>query len=97
MLTGIWDVNTNLEIHYNARTKVIKQVRTINNYDTVWYCKYVIANILSLSRVKTKITVHYNSSQCNQFVVVKPDNEVIFKERKEGLYYHDTSNRMVGT
>jgi hypothetical protein len=35
----------------------------------------------------------YNSGDGKQFIVAKPDKDVVFKQSPAGLYYHDTSNR----
>jgi hypothetical protein len=51
--------------------------------------------ILSVLHVKKRFPIRYDSANGNQFVVVKPDKEIIFNESKEGLYYHDTANRAV--
>jgi hypothetical protein len=85
--------HNSLKIHCNAGTKVASQVATLNNYGTGWYCEDAIANILSLSRVKKRFPIRYDSANGNQCVVVKPDKEIIFNEIKEGLYCHDTANR----
>jgi hypothetical protein len=70
-------------------------VGTLNNYGTVWYSKSVITNILSLLKVKHIFYITYNRKNGNQFVVMKPDTQIIFKESKRGLYYHDTANRAI--
>jgi hypothetical protein len=61
LLMDIWYMNTTLKIHCNTVTNVIKQVVTLNNYGTVWYCEDVISNILSLSQLKKQFPVHYDS------------------------------------
>jgi hypothetical protein len=93
LVTNIGKAHNSLNIHCNAGMKVVIQVATMNNYGTVWYCKDAIKNILSLSHVKKWFRIRYDSANVNQFVVVKPDKEIIFNESKEGLYYHDTANQ----
>jgi hypothetical protein len=84
-----------LKVHCNAGTKIVKHVATLNNYGTVWFNKDGIANILSMSLVKKKFPVRYDSAVGDQFIVSKPDKDVIFAASSSGLYYHDTTNRAV--
>jgi hypothetical protein len=93
LLTNIRPSHTTLKIHCNAGTKEVNQFGTLKNYGTVWYSDGAIANILSLSRVKEKIPITYDSKNDNKFHVVKPDKHVVFKESDSGLYYHDTADR----
>jgi hypothetical protein len=46
-----------------------------------------------LSQVKKKFPITYDSTNDNEFHVIKPDKHVVFKEIESGLYYHDTTNR----
>jgi hypothetical protein len=71
----------------------VNQVFTLKNYGTVWYSDSAIANILSLAQVKKKFPIKYDSTQGNQFVVIKPVRNIVFQESHSGLYYHDTENR----
>jgi hypothetical protein len=91
--TNICPSNTTLKIHFNAGTKEVNQVGTLTNYGTVWYSDSAISNILSLSQVKKKFPITYDSKNKNKFHVIKPDKHVIFKESESGLYCHDTTNR----
>jgi hypothetical protein len=84
-----------LKVHFNAGTKIVKHVATLNNYGTVWFNKDGIANILSMSLIKKKFPVRYDSTVGDQFIVSKPDKDVIFAASSSGLYYHDTTNRAV--
>jgi hypothetical protein len=95
ILTNIRPSHTTLKIHCNAGMKEVNQVGTLKNYGTVWYrdSDSAIANILSLSRVKKKIPITYDSKNNNEFHVIKPDKHVVFKESDSGLYYHDTADR----
>jgi hypothetical protein len=65
----------------------------LRNYGTVWYSKDAIANIMSLSNVKEKYPVRYESQAGNRFVVVKHEKDGMFRQSPAGLYYHDTGNR----
>lgn len=65
----------------------------LKNYGTVCYSDSTITNILSLAQVKKRYPITYDSKNDNQFLVIKPDKHVVFKERKSGLFYHDTMNR----
>jgi hypothetical protein len=82
-----------LKIHCNAGTKEVNQVGTLKNYGTVWYSDSAIANILSLSQVKKKFLIAYNSKNDNELHLIKPNKHVVFKESESGLYYHNSTNR----
>ena len=63
----------------------------------MWFHPDGIANILSLSRVKTKYHITFDSDTTNEFIVHKPDGFTRnFKESSRGLYYHDTSTDVAG-
>jgi hypothetical protein len=93
LLTNILPSDMTLKMHCNAGTKEVNQVGTLKKYGTVWYSDSAIANILSLSQVKRKFPITYDSNNGNEFHVVKPDKHVVFKESESGIYYHDTTNR----
>ena len=58
----------------------------------VWYHPDGIANILSLSKVKEKYRVTFDSNINNQFIVHCPDGtQRIFQQSSRGLYFLDTS------
>ena len=59
----------------------------------IWYCSEGIANILSLSRVKDKFRVTFDSACDNIFHVHKSDKVIKFKEANLCLYYFDTNDR----
>ena len=62
----------------------------------VWYCKSGIANILSLSSVKKRYKVTFDSSVHNTFMVHKIDGTTrIFRKSDRGLYYMDTMDTKV--
>jgi hypothetical protein len=95
LITNICLSSGKLKVHCNAGTKVVRHVSTLRNYGTVWLNKDGIANILSMSLVKKKFPVKYDSAAGDNFVVSKPDKDVIFAGSPSGLYYHDTTNRAV--
>jgi hypothetical protein len=86
LLTNIRLSSTTLKIHCNAGTKEVNQVGTLKNYWTVWYIDSAIANILSLSQVKNKFPITYDSKNDKEFHVIKPDKHIVFKESEIGLY-----------
>ena len=60
----------------------------------MWYYFDGIANILSLSRVKDKYRVTYDSHKDNIFHVHKLDGKVLkFSESTKRLYHFDVNNR----
>jgi hypothetical protein len=79
LLTNIRPSHTTLKIHCNAGTKEVNQVGTLKNYGTVWYSNSAITNIISLSRVKKKFPITYDSKINNEFHVIKPYKHVVFK------------------
>jgi hypothetical protein len=48
-----------------------------------------------MSLVRKTFPVRYDSVAGDQFIVSKPDKDVIFAASRSGLYYHDTTNRAV--
>ena len=71
----------------------------LSGYGWVWYYPQGIANILSLSRVKEKCRVTFDSALDNCFHVHKENGKILkFKEANRRLYYFDTKDRdEVGT
>jgi hypothetical protein len=72
--------------------KVVDQVGTRYNTGTVWYIKDVIDNVLSLAQVNKHFPIRYDTSNGNQFVVLKTETEIIFKEGVSRLYYHNSQD-----
>ena len=60
-------------VHCNSGVKVVDRIGEIPGYGTVWYEPTGIANILSMSRVKNKFRVIFDSEVGNCFKVVLPD------------------------
>jgi hypothetical protein len=89
LMTNINDAGKIINIHFNAGTQCVIDFGTLKNYEEVWYSKDAITNIIFLPRVKERCPVKYDSTNGNQFIVVRPTKEVIFKQSELGLYYHD--------
>ena len=61
-------------------------------YGTVWYHPNGIAHILSLSKVKEKYRVTFDSDKNNQFIVHRTDGtQRVFQQSQRGLHFLDTS------
>jgi hypothetical protein len=73
----------------------VSGIGTLKNYRDIWFIKSLIVNILSLSRLDECYPVNYDSSAGNQYAVQHPTKQVIFKQIKSGIYYHDTGNREI--
>jgi hypothetical protein len=82
-------------IHCNAGTTCVSTIGTLRNHDNMWFSKNVIVNILSLSYLKGRYSVKYDSIDGMQFVVEQPMKKVIFKQSKSGMYYHNAGNREI--
>jgi hypothetical protein len=95
LVTNIMLSSRQLKVHCNAGMKIFRHVATLQNYGTVWFNKDGIANILSMSLLKKKFPVTYDSAKGDYFIVKKPDKDTIFAGSPSGLYYHDTTNRAV--
>jgi hypothetical protein len=92
LVTNIHLSSGSLKVHCNAGTKVVRHVATLRNYGTEWFNEDGIANILSMSLVRKKFPVRNDSVAGDQFIVSKPDKDVIFSASRSGLYYHNTKN-----
>ena len=84
-----------MTIEINGGILKTNQKGYLKNYSDVWYHENAIANILSLSNVKRKYRVTYDSAKENVFIVHKPKELIIFQESPNGLYYHNTIDRNV--
>ena len=72
LLTNIHHVKTTLHIRCNAGVKTKTMRGKLLGYGPVWYFPNGIANILSLSHVKEKIRVTFDSALDSTFYVHKP-------------------------
>jgi hypothetical protein len=97
MLEDIHQVEDEMVIFSNGGSNVTSEMGTLPGYGLVWYDPVGIANIVSLSRVREKYHISFNSDN-NIFVVTKPDGTVFeFKQSESGLYYYDlVSNKHKG-
>jgi hypothetical protein len=95
LLTNIRNAGRIISIHCNAGSTRVSEIGTLKNYGDVWFSKSAISNILSLSKLKERYPVTYDSSAGNQFVVEQPTKKVIFKQSLPGLCYHDTGDRAI--
>ena len=94
LLKNICRAKKNMFIHCTAGVAKTNLVGDLPGYGTVWYHFDGIANILSLSKVKEKYRVTYDSDNNNQFIVHRPDGtQRIFQQSSRGLYFLDTSLR----
>ena len=97
LLKNIRRISQYMYIHCTVGVTRTNLVGELPGYGTVWFHPDGIANILSLSRVKTKYQITFNSDENNEFIVHKPDGSTRnFKESSHGLYYHDTSTAVTG-
>ena len=92
LLKNIRRAKKNMFIHCTAGVAKTNLVGDLPGYGTVWYHPNGIANILSLSRVKDKYRVTFDSDINNQFIVHRHDGtQRIFQQSSRGLYFLDTS------
>jgi len=95
-LTKIHKTDTTLRIRCNAGMKTTNYKGYLTGYGWVWYYPDGIANILSLSRVKDRYRVTFDSATDNCFRVHKDNGKTLkFLEATRRLYYFDTVNREV--
>jgi hypothetical protein len=97
MLKDIHQVDDEMVIALNGGSNVTSEMGMLPGYGLVWYDPVGIANIVSLSRVREKYHVSFNSDN-NIFVVTKPDGTIFeFKQSESGLYYYNlASNKRKG-
>ena len=92
LLKNIRSSNNNMFIHCTAGVAKTNLIGDLPGYGTVWYHPDGIANILSLSKVKEKYRVTFDSDINNQFVVHRSNGtQRIFQQSSRGLYFLDTS------
>jgi hypothetical protein len=94
LLTNIRKVKGSLTIHTQAGKAMTTMKGTVPGYGDVWYHAKGIANILSLANVAKTRKVIFNSSNGNQFEVMKDDGTSrIFRKSEHGLYYFDMKKK----
>ena len=92
LLKNIRQAKTNMFIHCTAGVAKTNLIGDLHEYGTVWYHPNGIANILSLSKVKEKYRVTFDSDKNNQFIVHRTDGtQRVFQQSPRGLYFLDTS------
>ena len=92
LLKNIRRSKKNMFIHCTTGVAKTNLVGDLPGYGTVWYHPDGIANILSLSKVKEKYRVTFDSDINNQFIVHRPDRtQLISQQSSRGLYFLDTS------
>jgi hypothetical protein len=79
LLTQVRQINTTMHIRCNAGVKSTNLRGYLSGYGWVWYFPDGIVNILSLSRVKEKYCVTFNSASNNSFHVPKPGKILKFR------------------
>jgi len=88
LLTNVRDSGRVLNIHCNAGVALTSLMGYLPGYGEVWLYEGGITNILSLSRVKKRYRVTYDSENGNKFVVhLKNRLKQTFSQSKAGLYY----------
>ena len=79
-----------LKIYSTGGVTETNLVGDLPGFGTVWYHPNGIANILSLSKVKKRYRVAYDSANGDSFDVYLPANRIrSFIEAPTGLYYSD--------
>ena len=92
LLKNIRRSKKDMFIHCTAGVAKTNLIGDLPGYGTVWYHPNGIANILSLSKVKEKYRVTFDSEINNQFIVHHTDGtQQIFQQSSRGLYFLDTS------
>lgn len=93
MLTNIHESLQTMRINSHGGAWTTNQQGFLPGYGNVWYDPNGIANILSLSHVKSRFRVTYDSKNGDQFVVHKPDGSLKrFQHSSIGLYFFDTAS-----
>jgi hypothetical protein len=92
LLKNIREGDGHMDIHNNAGVTSTNIIGDLPGYGPVWYHPNGIANILSLSRVKQKCRVTFDSQDGNAFTV---HSTRTFQQSNRGLYYMET--KLTGT
>ena len=95
LLMNVRRVKSNMSIETNGGVLSTNMKGYLKGYGDVWFHPKAIANILALSNVIKKYRVTYDSGRNNMFVVHKPNELVYFMQSDNGLFYHDTENKVV--
>ncbi|GAX21402.1 hypothetical protein FisN_28Lu124 [Fistulifera solaris] len=76
LVTNIREHTRSMRVHCNAGVRVTNLIAELKGYGTVWFDPDGIANILSLSRMKTVGRVTFDSNNGNCFIVIKADGSI---------------------
>lgn len=93
LLCDIHPIKTTMYIKCNAGSKSTNFRGYLSGYVWVWFFPDEIANILSLSWVKEKYHVTFDSATDNCFHVHEEDRMLKFQEAARHLFYFDTAAR----
>ena len=94
-LTNIKIVSTTLKLMGNGGLLTSNQQVNLKIYGNLWYNPKAIGNILSLSNVKKKNTIIYNSENGEILIVINTipgGQDMIFTANKDMRYYKYMSN-----
>jgi hypothetical protein len=90
LLEDIHEARGSLTIHTQTGKAITKVKGAVPGHGLAWFCPHGIANILSLPNVAKTMEVKFDSSNGNQFEVIKTDGKKrIFKQSEHGLCCHD--------
>jgi hypothetical protein len=88
LLRSVRKVSQSMHIQCTAGVTSTNMMGYLEGYGPVWYHPGGIANILSLSRVRKKFRVTFDSSNGNAFKLIRPDGTSrTFAESSNGLYF----------
>ena len=93
ILHNIREVAGKCTVVTNGGTIETRLKGTLKGYGEVWYHPGAITNILSLSNVKKKYKITFNSEDGDCFFVHKPEKIIKFRCSENGLYIHNIKNK----
>ena len=77
-------------MHTNGGVLISNMKGDLPCYGAVWFHEGAITNILSLSNIKKRRKLEYDSTGCDTFIVTgKNGSRLEFKASDFGLYYYD--------
>ena len=95
LLRDIRKVNHSHTINSNTGSTKTAWMGDLPGFGPVFFHKNDIANILSLSKVKKRYRVTYDSNGSNAFEVHKRDGEIrSFLDSDKGIYYMDITEEL---
>ncbi len=93
LLRNIHLSNNSCRIQGNGGMVTTKLQNTLHGYGEVWYCKQALTNVLSLSNLKSKFQVQYNSKYEDSFFASTPGGVQKFKSTCNGLDVLDIGDK----